>query len=767
MGDGGPTRARTWDQPIMSRPLSPPELWAPKSSQIVAHGTFPRRSFVRSVFAAGLAFAASAAALADDIPPIVIPKNEIVTVRRLLVDVSVIDPRGSAWASVPGIPADAFELRLDGKLLPPERAARVEFDEVCETDASANDQSLVEAAPTLLLFVDLNFLDARMRAEAATALDDLAERMVRTRLNVKATAFGRRIVPLTHDFVSDPQGVRDAARRLRDLDTPSLPPNPDSAIPDPEDPTRPSSSIPLTDPDSGNSQRESDPFSIQSRGPFAELQRNALPNRAVSDMLARPVDSRSTLAALESVLLSHQHLRGRKALVLFTSAWFDLPEETWLSQTRGVRDAAAGGFTLWAVEARTFQLGQRGSQESDLLEYLTNASGGDTVRAVGSVVAVFERALAQLSCYYLFSIPMDAPAKSREYHSIDVRLDTGKYPQYWPYRIRTINQVALSDDATLRTSKRLAALIEPGAYRSPEVRLSASYPGGNKTLVTTIETAVMLPDLSFQPSGDQGYVARFGWEGLVTDDVGRTYCKLGDGAERAVRSEQPPTRFPPSLLMLQSQCKLPGPGRYDIRVVVEDLTTGDIGASTATLTVSRATRKSSEIGALRLGRNSGRDFLLEPAGGKSAIVPRDAQRTGFIPLRADETLDPQDRLLVRFVACGPSQAIPRAVVYTPGDQPAALFQIALQQRGAQTTEEATCREYEGLVPEASLTPGDYAVAVIGPASGISNRVELNDALAAKRARATIGFRVGPPALTPPPPKDRSAWLKKFAPASSS
>ncbi|MFN7966248.1 MAG: hypothetical protein U0V87_11235 [Acidobacteriota bacterium] len=695
-----------------------------------------------------------------------IPKNETVTVRRLLVDVSVIDPRGSAWASVPGIPAEAFELRLDGKLLPPEKAARVEFDEVCGSDDPEQQQNLVEAAPTVLLFVDLNFLDARMRAEAANAIDSLAERMVTTPLRVKAFAYGRRVMPLTYDFVTDPGAIRDAARRLRELDTPSLPPNPDSSIPEPEDPTRSDTTIPLTDPTKPNNADSSDPFSIQDNGPFADFQRNSIPDRTVRDMLARPVDSRPSLAALESLLLSHQHVRGRKAVVLFTSAWFDLPEESWLTQASGLRDAAAGGFTLWAVEARTTQLGLQTPRESDLLEYLTNATGGDTVRSVGNVVTVFERALAQLSCYYLFSIPMEAPTKRQEYHTVDVRLDTGKFPQYWPYRVRSINQVALSDDVTLRTGKRLAALIEPSAYRFPEVRLSASYPDGGKPLVTTIETAVMLPDLSFQPLGESGYFARFGWEGLVTDDVGRTYCTLGDGAERGVRTDQLPTRFPPAMLMLRSHCTLPGPGRYDIRVVVEDLITGDIGSSTATLNVSRATRSSSEIGALRLGRNSGRDFLLEPAGSKNAIVPRDVQRTSFIPLRADETLDPQDRMLLRFVACGPSEATPRAVVFKPGDKPAALFQIALQRRGSQKNQEATCREYEGAIPEGSLPQGDYSVAVIGPGSGIAGRAELDEALAAKRAQATIGFRVGP--STPiPPAKNRDARLKKFTPSSTS
>jgi hypothetical protein len=60
-----------------------------------------------------------------------------------------------------------------------------------------------------------------------------------------------------------------------------------------------------------------------------------------------------------------------------------------------------------------------------------------------------------------------------------------------------------------------------------------------------------------------------------------------------------------------SRCRIPGPGRYEIRAIVEDLASGDIGAGSTFIEVARLDRGLADLSALRLGRNSGRDFMLD------------------------------------------------------------------------------------------------------------------------------------------------------------
>ncbi|RMG48721.1 MAG: hypothetical protein D6718_01385 [Acidobacteria bacterium] len=672
------------------------------------------------------------------------------------MDVSVIDPRGDDWASVPHLPRDAFEIRIDGEPLSPQIAARTEFDEICPDAERTGPALLADPRPTLVVLADLNFLDARARHAVARALDDLADIAAARPIRVKVLAFGHRVTALTPSFTSDPEVIRSAAddlRRTVGSGPPLIPRDPPTAT---FSPPRPELSAPVdvVEPAPPDPERLRPPFAVAApqlgavtasgpRGPREPIS----PDRELAER--SDFDPRPSLAAIESVLLSHAGEPGRKALVLFTSDWFDLPDRLWLSEMSETLLAAQNGFTVWTVDARG--LAAAGHRPSGLLGQLAAASGGGTVRSAGRLAVAFERALSQLSCYYLFSIPAEPPERGSERHSVTVALDTRRHPEYWAYRVKNPNGFTLLSPARHRERLRLAALMEPDAHRFPEVRVSASYPDGKKW-VMPVEFSVLLSDLSFEPTG-KGFEARFGWEGIVTDEEGRTRCRLGDGRVRRVRVASPPARHPPTMLVVRTACPLGGPGLLDVRVVVEDIVSGEIGAGTSFVDVPEPGGGLARFSPLRLGVASGRDFLVAlplPA----ADVPRDEARAAFVPLRPGEAVLTTDRLAARFVACG-QEPPPRVVLYRRSSGAAtpkveALYQLLTAARGAVSRGGTVCREYEAVVPEKTLGPGRYGLAILDRRRRIPSRAALESLLAAGEAEARAEFRVAPaPQFLPP------------------
>ncbi len=765
--------------------------------------------------------------------------TEFQDVRRVQIDVSVIDPRGDELASIPGLPREAFELRIDHRPLPPELAQRVEFDEICPAGEpgpspgagsapAGADPLLADDRPTILVFADLNFLDARMRHAVAKAIADLGALAAKRPVRVKVIAYAQRIISLTPEFTSDPAEIARAGRALTDiaaigppmgarneawrapaqqgsrtvpLEQPELPDLGDQ----PEDPERAKSAFEVTVPG------------------FATLDESGQPRftRSLSQRLAdREVDARPSLAAIEAVLLSHGTLRGRKALVLFTSSWFDLPDEMWLQELRGIRRAAQGGFTIWPVDARGLTGGPR-AFSSRLLGFLAAGTGGEFARSAGRLELVFSRALAQLSCYYLFSVPLPQPAAGERDVAIDVRLDTRAHPEYWYYRVRSASDVTLLDRQKERERLRLAALMEPAAHRFPEVRVSATYPAvsaaspaasatsaagsdtspgasaaspgpsatspgasapapastaaPSATPVSVVEVGTVLSDLTFSREVG-GLSARLALEGAVVDETGRTVCLLGDGTEKTIRTEVPPARFPPSLLVLRSLCPIRSPGRYEVRAIVEDLVSGDVGAAISTLEVAAVGPALRRLSGVRLGRSSGRDFLLDvgprgagapaapagvsastagapagpgapngaaaPSGNASAVV-RDDGRRAFVPLADGEPVAAEDRVRLRFVACGawtPAVFL-RGSGAGPGAAPDPL-PVPAAPLGERRTDGAACREYEAVVEEGTLRLGAW-------------RLEIRDPAATRAGRpapplSSTQFRVVPREPAPPP-----------------
>jgi hypothetical protein len=582
------------------------------------------------------------------------------------------------------------------------------------------------------------------------------------------------------DFSSDPAEIRSAARALADLTAAGPPRGP--APPSSSDfarerpPEQPYELSPELRDSFGRDaapdpERELPAFVIDPGAPGVVVETAGMVAPALSPMFEltqREVDPRPSLAALEAVMLGHSAIRGRKALVLFSSAWFDLPEDLWISYLEGPRIAAQSGFTIWSVDARG--LAGTSGYHSRLLGHIATSSGGEAIRSAGRLATGFDRALAQLSCYYLFNVPVERPRDGVAHHHIDVRLDTKKYPEFWRYRVRAASGFSLFDPVRQRQRSRLAALMEPQGYGFPEVRVTSGYPDGRRNFITPIEVSVLLSDLTFleEPGGD-GLLAELSWEGVVTSGRGRQICVLGDGRRRIVRSPSPPSKQPPTMLVLRTTCALPGPGVYDVRAVLEDVLSGDIGAGTALVAVADPVPGLAPVSAIRLGRNSGRDFLLEFPADSAVDVPRDEKRRAFTPLATGEAVVPEERLIVRFVSCNEDEPPPVLLYRRPRPPPAAekqgdpeaariLFQVSVATRAELSGDDGSCREYEGIVPENTLDPGTYGIAIVDRRLPLTERDELDRQVAAGMAGAFVEFTVATPPKRPEQEPDRQAAL---------
>lgn len=670
---------------------------------------------------------AATAAVAEDSPrPTDLIEQQ--DVHRVQIDVSVIDPRGADLASVPGLGKNDFILRLDGVPLTPAQFDRVEFDEICPGHNRApleSDALLPDARPTLIVFADLNFLSTSERQATARAIRDLAALLKSKPMKVKVVAYARRIVDLTSGFTSRPDALLRAADGLVGI-VAAGPPQVGRALPTrgPNDPVEASpleSEADVSRPrERLDSDRRAFDFNRAARL-FEPLERGSavLPN-----MVEPTVDVRPSLTALEAVMLSHSAIRGRKALVVFANQWFDLDDGDMLRDAIPPRRAAQGGFTIWSVDPRGLGEGSPGS-ESKVLSFLSSSTGGQLIRSVGRLSVAFDRALEQLSCYYLFSIPLPRPKSGTREHEVSVRLRTTEHPERWYYRVRSVSAFTLLDPSQLSARRRLAALLEPDAHRFPEVRVTASYPAGTPP-ATVIEMGTVLSDLSFLPSGARrGLSARFSLEGMVTDGNGRTVCSLGDAIVRTVRTELQPERFPPSLLVVGEKCVLPGPGTYEVRVVVEDRTAESVGAARARLEFARLEPGLARLSSLRVGRNSGRDFLLDGSvRNTTRDVSRDRERAAFIPLDPGEPVVPKDRVKLRFVVCGLAGIPKVTVVSSTGTK---VTDAPVSARGEQRGGDFVCREFEAGVAENVLSPGSYRFSVLDPGAEAEAGRELGAA----------------------------------------
>lgn len=692
----------------------------------------PRHTLLFVVFA----LACPALLLSDPSPGTARPEiREELRVHRVQVDVSVIDPQKNDHASVPDLPRDAFRLRIDGQPLQDEVEALVEFDQICpRIEEGPAEPSL----PVMIVLADLNFLDLGMRHAAASAIEDLAEFASSNPLRAKILAFDRRVIELSGGFTDDPAELRAAARRLRELLAPAPPSDDGTNIargrrdlsPEAESLER---GRPGEDSEGELALLEGDrplAFELSSRGLVLSEEEPIEVSMTPSYMLAtREIDPRPSLSAIESTLLAHGGMRGRKALVLFSSTRFDLPDELWLDYLDGARLAAQEGFALWTVDASGIG-DASSSNRSEMLDYLAYSTGGEALTRGARPSIAFERAWDQQSCYYLFSIPFEVDGTRGERHLIDVSLDTDRYPELWPLRVRSVETVEILDRVAQTRRERLAALMAPDTHSYPEVRINATYPEGDQS-VSLVSVSTVLSDLFFMEREDSRFEARFALEGVVADRFGSPVCRLGDGRERMVIVSSPPARHPPSLVTVETTCGLRGWGDFEIRAVVEDLEGGDLGAARLGMRIENPRRVEEGVSSLRLGRNSGRDFLIGARVDERATIPRDRARRAFVPVAEGDRLVGEDRLLIRFVVCGDMDppwaigySIPGSLERAADHAPSASFRVALSPLSRHEGEDS-CREYEGVIPEGSLAPGRYGIALLPRAEETQSREDLD------------------------------------------
>lgn len=686
-------------------------------------------------------------------------------VHRVQIDVSVIDPKSETRASVAGIPREAFSIRLDGARLEPEVAARVEFDTVCPTGEAGKGELplVVDETPKVVVFVDLNFLDLRMKHAVADALDEVAGMMASSPIKLKVLAFSRQLVALTDGFTDRPESVRLAADDLRATVATPARIEPFSA----GDPLRRVES------------RDAVHFRSDVMDPRALLRDRVMQERIaelsekrgvspfffpapgeadpMTDVFATPIDPRPSLAAIESVLVENRHLRGRKALVLFSSRAFDYPGEIRIESTSSTRLAAQGGFTIWSVDAGGLDASTE-VPRSPLLDALALSTGGESLATAGRLSSAVERAIEQMSCYYLFSIPVRLPESGRRHHHVDVTLRDDEFPELGALRIRAPGGFTLLDREADRQRRRLAALLQPQAHRYPEVRVSATYPTGRLGR-TSIGVAAVLKDLHFEPR-DGAFLAELAVQGLVIDGAGETICRIGDGRTRQIRVDERPADRPPSLVVFETRCELRKPGLYDVRVLVEDVFTGDVGAMQSRLVVHEPDEDDVSVIGLRLGRNSGRDFLTRLGPGTDTTIPRDRSRRAFTPVLRSDVLVPSDRLIVRYVTCGAEA--PPLTLGLRFDEGASLAEAEPAFRLAMTpisprasgNPRRHCVEYEGSVPESSLSPGRYVVGLVNPEFAASTPEELARVVTDGGLMAHLEFEVSAPPPVRPEPAPR-------------
>jgi VWFA-related protein len=464
-------------------------------------------------------------------------------------------------------------------------------------------------------------------------------------------------------------------------------------------------------------------------------------------------DHRASLAAIEAVLRGHAGVHGRKALVVFTGEEFSATHEDEIERdTAAVLEAAQGGFSLWLVDARgfheTFTDDER--SESRLLTKLAKDTGGEPLRDAGDLSMVFTHAQEALDCYYLFSIPVAQSDEART-ASVSVSLDTRRFKELFGYTVTHDARVRLHDQAERRELARTAALLSPGEWQTTPLRADLAFPleRDRRLSYLPVEVSVPLGSLDFRPDPDGGAVAEFLVDIAVDRNGLDAVCLIPPKGEATMRKVFMPRAPAPGFrghLVIRNVCPYRGAGLYTVRAVLTEPSVEVPGGTHSLYRIDPRPGRDISLAALRAGHNTGQDYYLVDDGSERAQISRDRAQEAFVPLAPDEPAATDDRLLFRYVVCGPSRedAVERLrrVIYSRTDEgPRPLFLLpgsGDEQEPAAAAGAPFCVEVEDDLPPDTLLPGRYGFAVLAVRGEGLTRADLQGALETGEGAGLLG-----------------------------
>lgn len=462
----------------------------------------------------------------------------------------------------------------------------------------------------------------------------------------------------------------------------------------------------------------------------------------------------STLAALEGLLQAHASLPGRKALLLFSSPRFRFPEaeaDKLERSLRGVLDLAQPGFSIWTVDVE----GLGGGGSSELLSSLAGDSGGKALRNVGDLAQAFEGAGEQLSCYYLFSLPVPAVAGATS-HTLRVSLDTERFKELWGLRVMSPSRVAIESQAARMTRRRVAALLSPDDFARPPVTATLDFPStrqGKEVLFARFR--VPLSELTWIPLPGGGVGSRLLVDAVVQRDSGaglEPVCEIGAESlgELALRLPRTPPENPRVGLTIELPCAYRKDGIHVARGVVTDLEAGSAGAGRSTVVFSRGGREEWAAMAARVEAASGLDLVWRP--GLDA-AKKETGRGAFRVVSEERPADPGDRVSLSYVLCGPKreEAVRRVRHLLVGTRPGGEETLVPLPAEALHLAEAEgpasfCSQARVSIPEYTLEEGRYLFAIVDADADPESVVQAMRGAPAARPEgllASASFRVRP------------------------
>lgn len=578
-------------------------LGSPSASAGRRSVRFARRSLV----GISIALAVGAVTSADDAVPRAAP--ETVETSLVQVDVRVLDPGGDPFASVPGLTLDHFDIRVEGDPLASAERARVGFDALC--GERAPDRSLV------ILVLDLGFANRKGRETLANSLETLAERLSGLRQSFLVYALSTRIWTLVGEPMRDPDALRAIAGRLRELEI-AITAEQEEAW------------LERIAPSGG------EPAGLDERGLVLDL------HVELRDEVQR---TRASLAMLETILRAHDEQSGTKSVVLMTSDRFS---------SRGRRDAqiltedlerilelAQARTTIWTVDMR----GLRSRGRSTLISSLARDTGGHSLRFTDDLSMVFPRIDRQLSCTYLFSIPVEIAGDRATRRDLDVRIDRERHPELWDLRVDAPAVIRKSARTESLERERAAARLLPGRIGTLPVHGEVSIVPDDESERAAVEARFRVPlaELTWEPSKDEGgdVEARVVAEGSLERRFWRGARRIAsldadEAAEIVLRRDRAPAPGDDAALVVRLAGRLSRAGILTAELALSDVVSGRTGGAHAERFVGRGGVDAWQAGPWWRATTRAEDVLAD-------VVDRDE-----VALRSEPT-----RVSERRIVCGP------------------------------------------------------------------------------------------------------------------